>query len=543
MLNKLFLSGVAASLLALLFIALGPKEGLEALGGVLVAFFALLYHIAIGPFFIVQIFRERRVRPAMAGILAYLAIIYGIGLYVYMVSNDIDDAVRDRIVQFGDPDGHRLREVARQMHREAMMGHVDHMALRRELYALIDAGLSVNERDEKRHPALWYVAAMGDESSVSKLLASGAVTDAPDLYHTTPLIEAVRHGHADAALRLIDAGANPNVADHAGKPALVFAAAEGHEALVKALLDAGAEIDAANYDGSAFANALNVPSLGVLELLLEGGATPSATRNRFPIEVALELNDDALIELLRRYSAAFESPGNGRDPPPFKAISECDLPMFRRYLELGASLDMQNRKGKTLAYQIIRLNTRSCDLNAQRAPMMKALLTAGLSADSVIDEGTPLLVMALYHDRKGVARELLNAGASLVGRYRHRNVAMLAARIGMTDLIDSALATGLDINEWPDGMNTTSALYDAAYGGHLETVGRLFELGAELPNRDILRLNLFRVAAKYPQLLALMLDRHLAGVRSNALDRAVRRGVEGSRNEESVQLLNATDIP
>ena len=71
--------------------------------------------------------------------------------------------------------------------------------------------------------SLHAAARNGDVAQVDRLLAGGALLNAPDEAGRTPLILAAMGGHIEAVRRLLAAGANPALLDREGLDAVQHA--------------------------------------------------------------------------------------------------------------------------------------------------------------------------------------------------------------------------------------------------------------------------------------------------------------------------------
>lgn len=103
------------------------------------------------------------------------------------------------------------------------------------------------------------------------------------------------------------AGVNMN--PHGAPPPLMLAAREGRVNAVRYLLDQGADVNA--YDGSgntALGEATYYSQVAVIKELLARGANINALNNgATPLDIALNRNDGAVIDLLKHYGGRHAS--------------------------------------------------------------------------------------------------------------------------------------------------------------------------------------------------------------------------------------------
>lgn len=99
------------------------------------------------------------------------------------------------------------------------------------LQARLDAGLPVDQQDEKGNTFLMLAAYHGRADTVAMLLKAGASVDLRNAKGQTPLGGVAFKGFTDIATLLLDAGADP-VADQGGSTPADFATMFGrHEIL------------------------------------------------------------------------------------------------------------------------------------------------------------------------------------------------------------------------------------------------------------------------------------------------------------------------
>lgn len=129
---------------------------------------------------------------------------------------------------------------------------------------------------------LLEAAARGDVVKIEEQLAKGVNVNCTHKgTGRTPLVEAVINGQHGAAKMLIEAGADLNVFDKAmGYTALMWACSRGDVEAARLLVRAGADVNARSpeFGWTAMLCAAGV-SLPVVQLLLEAGADPCATKN------------------------------------------------------------------------------------------------------------------------------------------------------------------------------------------------------------------------------------------------------------------------
>lgn len=535
-LRYLSYTALAATVLTFVVIVFGPQEGLETLAGGLLAYFALLFHIAIGPYYLYHWYKTRRVSLGLGFMLCYFVVIYGTGLYYYITINKIDDSVLDRVDAYSNPENHRLRDLGKQLYFQQKTGSAISQDDLAEWARLVTEVNSVNQKDTERRPALWYAAAMGNSEMVTRLLAHGAKTDDPSLYTTTPLGEAVKEGHVDVVRILIAAGANPNEGKNKHYPALSLAVKEQNISMIKTLIQGGADLDLG--DPAPFSIALGAKRSDIIALLLEAGTKPIGRHNKLPIEYALDNEDEATVQILLAKTDGFESRTSVRDPILFQLIHACNVSDFARYIKMGADPNVINNKGMSILSKIIMMNFRNCDLSE----FVRVLIHSGANFDLVNDRDESLLLLSLGREHPKIARLLVEAGASILGEIHGRDFIMLAARNGMTDLIDVAIDKGFDVNRWSIGLNQTGPLHEAARAGHINTVRYLIDKGARLPDEDVNISSLFRFAADHPEGLKLLLNLYINTDRTRLTDTTIKSRVRDSKNEVSIALLEEFGI-
>jgi uncharacterized protein len=141
---------------------------------------------------------------------------------------------------------------------------------------LLGVGLAASAVAASRS-VLADAAEQRDNTSVRKLLETGADINAAQVDGTTALHWAAYYDDAETVALLVRAGANVNAVNRYGVPPLAQACTNGNVAIVKVLLQAGADANATMKGGeSVLMLAARSGSVEAVKALLAGGARPEA---------------------------------------------------------------------------------------------------------------------------------------------------------------------------------------------------------------------------------------------------------------------------
>lgn len=180
------------------------------------------------------------------------------------------------------------------------------------------------------------MAATGDATRITALLADGAQVNAIDAKGQTALWSAARAGEVENARVLIKAGAYVDGRGGTMSP-LAAAALGGHAAVVRLLIRHGANVDAVGENGlSPLMNAVKLNRLSVAKILIEAGA------NTYSLD---RVGDDLLVV----------------------AITENHAEMLALLLEKGVEPDRPDSNGLTALYWAEYLNRPKLALRLREA--------------------------------------------------------------------------------------------------------------------------------------------------------------------------------
>ena len=112
------------------------------------------------------------------------------------------------------------------------------------LETFIEAGYSLDTRDEKGYTALILAAYHGHGPAVERLLAAGADACAQDERGNTALMGAIFKGEVQIARRLLSTDCSPDQRNGAGQTAAMYAGLFKRGELLDALKAKGADLEA-----------------------------------------------------------------------------------------------------------------------------------------------------------------------------------------------------------------------------------------------------------------------------------------------------------
>ncbi|MCW1244083.1 ankyrin repeat domain-containing protein [Pseudomonas sp. SAICEU22] len=122
------------------------------------------------------------------------------------------------------------------------------------LNTFIEAGYSLDTRDEKGYTALILAAYHGHGPAVDRLLAAGADACAQDKRGNTALMGAIFKGEVQIARRLLSTDCSPDQRNGAGQTAAMYAGLFKRDELLDALKAKGADLEARDPLGNAAAD-------------------------------------------------------------------------------------------------------------------------------------------------------------------------------------------------------------------------------------------------------------------------------------------------
>jgi hypothetical protein len=187
----------------------------------------------------------------------------------------------------------------------------------------------------------------GNVTTVTVMLRAGSPPDVHDPHlDTTPLLAAVEANCEEIVARLLDAGASPSFPSNPARTALTIAVNVGNPPVVEMLLLAGADPSEGGWDmPSALHEAVGIPRISILEAMIpfasdldvgQMSELPLASGEDLglgsPVEFAADVGCVGCVDILV---------GGGATPTAtavYRGVRACDEEIVARLVELGAPL-------------------------------------------------------------------------------------------------------------------------------------------------------------------------------------------------------------
>lgn len=384
-------------------------------------------------------------------------------------------------------------------------------------------------RDEFGRSALSHAAEAGSLSAATALLELGADVAAVDGAGTTALMIAAERPDRSMVELLLHHGADPQAVDALRRTAVFYAARANHPEIIRTLQDAGAKLEALDERGynalddalavGADASVSELRSLGVRANLvtvepgrLTGKFDPAhpgdiyrgwpaialaAARNdtagvqqqldagvnaklRLPqgdslLQVAADAHATQSLTLLLARGADPSAPDHAGHSVLWLAAVRGDLPVVKALLSGGVSADTHTTSEKTPLLAALR---------ATRPDVAEALLAGGASPDAIDAQGHTPLMLACAGRELGLVKTLLaqHAKTGVADRER-RSAVWYAAAAGSRDEVVLLLAAGA--SETLADTRELSVLHAAAAQPDAGVLEPLLAAGAAVNRRSV----------------------------------------------------------
>ncbi len=308
----------------------------------------------------------------------------------------------------------------------------------RAVRALLAHGAEVDATDAWRgQTALMWAAAENHTAVLGELLEAGAGVDAESTGGFTALLFAVRQDAQAAVRLLLSAGADPGVAAPNGQTALRVAIANRHYTVAGLLLSAGADPTVRDRRGNTALHDLvtsrsparhlgnqfvafnredpsQLPSLELMDRLLEAGADPDARTEPVPIRHE-RWTDEGIFSAGRPFMDNRVNLGGAT--PYLLAAQAADVVAMRRLAERGADPRLATYANNTAV--MLAAGVGHVEGSRRFRPESEALAAVRLALDAGVDvnagnaNGQTALHGAVYRAADTIIRQLVDAGARM----------------------------------------------------------------------------------------------------------------------------------
>jgi ankyrin repeat protein len=328
----------------------------------------------------------------------------------------------------------------------------------------------------------YYKAVRANDLAQLKSLISAGDVNVKDRRGATPLMYAASVGSVDAVKLLLAAGADAKVKNSFDATALMWGVTNLEK--VRLLVEAGADVNARSKQGMTplLIAASNAGSIEIVRLLLAKGADLKPRADSESAAAAAAAANDQLAGRRRK------SGGEGGYTPLLAAAAANDLEMARLFVEKGADVNAESRRGDTALH---------FSASAGNLAMVKLLLAKGASVNAASHESIQVrkgpiglnhltaLMYAAPYGTPELVRTLIDAGAQ-VNAKDIRDMTPLMLAVGSEtqnpDMVRLLLAKGADVK--PKSVMGETALDWAKKFGNPEVIRLLQEAGAPASVED-----------------------------------------------------------
>jgi len=166
---------------------------------------------------------------------------------------------------------------------------------------------NLNTRDHNGNTPLLWAASQGNEQLVEALLDQGALVNMQNFVGETALYIAAARGFDRICALLIEHGGDARYATVDGATPVHIAAASGHLEVLKTLFSKGAFVNVVDEEGDcALHYAIREGQRAAIELLVKHFGADATIKNEdleSPLDLAIELGEDAIAEFLSKFQA------------------------------------------------------------------------------------------------------------------------------------------------------------------------------------------------------------------------------------------------
>jgi ankyrin repeat protein len=352
----------------------------------------------------------------------------------------------------------------------------------RHLKGFVSQGVNVNGRNEEGHTALICATRANQLDAIKYLVAAGADIAAKDTHsgqRQPPLFHAAECGHLEAAEMLMDLGANIHEVAWFNQPFFARVTDSDNLAMIEMFLDRGADPNATRNNGrTVVIDAIRSGSLDRLRLLHEHGGkiTTRDITGQPPLHMALGQNRIDIIDFLLAHGADPSSTDNVGKSLLHAALQRKLYGLVKNLLIRGANPNVSDHMGTTFLATLVNDTTADDEMGPD---LVRMVLTKGGNPNQPDSWGEPLLCRVMEKGNTKLLRAFLEHRANPNKDFRRLGTLLLyALDHGRYDHALLLLKHGADPNK-ADGKGRTPLL-EALQMEAIPVVKELLAVGADV---------------------------------------------------------------
>ncbi|KAK3583377.1 hypothetical protein CHS0354_040339 [Potamilus streckersoni] len=328
------------------------------------------------------------------------------------------------------------------------------------------------QNDKNGWTAIHYAAARGSAPVIEALIQAGLDLNARTSYGAHVLHIAAMHDNLSIVKYLIENDPSlPLQNDKNGWTAIQYAAAGGSAPVIEALIQAGLDLNTKTNDNNHVLHIVaHHDNLSIIKHLIENNPSLPLQNDKngwTAIHYAAAGGSAPVIEALIQAGLDLNARTNDNKNVLHIAAHHDNLSIIKYLMENNPSLALQNDKNGWTAIHYAAARGS--------APVIEALIQAGLDLNARTNDNKHVLHIAAHHDNLSIIKHLIENNPSLALQNDKNGWTAIhyAAAGGSAPVIESLIQAGLDLNARTS--YGAHVLHIAAHHDNLSIIKHLME--------------------------------------------------------------------